>query len=326
MKLPITKLKPRSACHPHKSAGPLSVGLQAGRHRIIKYFNYSIIMETKAAAAGFAALSQETRLQLMRVLAARGASGMAAGELAAALGLAPSTLSFHLAALEQARLVHSTRQGRYVIYAVRFAGLRALFSFLTETCCSGRPDLSGDLARLIPEDADEMSVTTPVFNVLFICTRNSARSIMAEAILEKISRGKFNAYSAGSTPADAPMPEVLERLKVMGHNVSRLRSKSWNEFAGPDAPRMDFVLTLCDPQDGEVCPDLGVRPISAVWPFPDPVRFRGSDIERTTLLTELYGMIRRRLEGFTNLPFQTLDRMALKARLDALGSPATYMR
>jgi hypothetical protein len=87
---------------------------------------------------------------------------------------------------------------------------------------------------------------------------------------------------------------------------------------------MDFVLTLCDAGDGEVCPDLGDRPMTAVWPFPDPARFRGSDIERTTLLNELYGMIRRRLEGFTNLPFATLDRMALKARLDELGKPSTY--
>jgi len=283
-------------------------------------------MESKEAAIGFAALAQETRLELVRVLAARGATGMSAGDLAVALSIAPSTLSFHLSALEQAGLVQSTRQGRFVIYAVRFAGLRALFSFLTETCCNGRPELCGDLARLLPDEAHEVSVMTPAFNVLFICTRNSARSIMAEAILEKIGRGKFHAYSAGSMPADAPMPEVLERLRVMGHDVSGLRSKSWNEFTGPDAPRMDFVLTLCDPQDGEVCPDLGSRPITAVWPFPDPAKFQGSEVEQTSLLNELYGMIRRRLEGFTSLPFDSLDRLALKARLDQLGNAAAYTR
>jgi arsenate reductase len=283
-------------------------------------------METMDAAAGFAALSQETRLDLMRTLASRGASGMAAGELAAALGLAPSTLSFHLAALDQAGLVRSTRQGRYIIYAVRFAGLRTLFGFLTETCCGGRPDISADLARLFPDAFDEETPIAPAFNVLFICTRNSARSIMAEAILERMGRGKFHAYSAGSSPADAPMPEVLERLSTIGHDVSPLRSKSWNEFMKADAPRMDFVLTLCDAGDGEVCPDLGERPVTAVWPFPDPARFRGSDIERTTLLNELYGMIRRRLAGFTSLPFGTLDRMALKARLDELGKPTMYAR
>ena len=216
-------------------------------------------MEAKDAAAGFAVLAQETRLRLVRLLASRGASGMAAGEVAAALKVAPSTLSFHLGALEQAGLVRSTRQGRHIIYAVRFVGLRELLSFLTETCCAGRPELCGDLARLLPDDIDEETTMEPAFNVLFICTRNSARSIMAEAILEKIGRGRFNAYSAGSDPARAPMPEVLDRLEIMGHDVSRLRSKSWNEFTRPDAPRMDFVLTLCDPADGETCPDLGAQ-------------------------------------------------------------------
>ncbi len=255
----------------------------------------------------------------MRLLATRGASGMPAGEISSHLGLAPSTLSFHLAALEQAGLLHSTRQGRQIIYAVRFSGLRALFSFLTETCCGGRPELCGDLARLLPEETSEETPMTPAFNVLFICTRNSARSIMAEAILERIGKGRFNAYSAGSMPAETPMPEVISRLVAMGHDGSKLRSKSWAEFTGENAPRMDFVLTLCDPTVGEACPDLGERPVTAVWPFPDPAKFHGSDTERAALLNELYGMIRRRLEAFTNLPFDSLDRMALKARLDALG-------
>lgn len=281
-------------------------------------------MEAKDAASGFAVLAQETRLNLVRLLASRGASGMAAGEVAAALKVAPSTLSFHLGLLEQAGLIRSTRQGRHIIYAVRFAGLRELLSFLTETCCAGRPELCGDLARLLPDDIDEETTMEPAFNVLFICTRNSARSIMAEAILNKMGRGKFNAYSAGSDPAPEPMPEVLDRLAMLGHDVSRLRSKSWNEFTRPDAPRMDFVITLCDTAEGEVCPDLGERPISTTWPFPDPAKFSGTAVERTALLNQLYGMIRRRLDAFTNLPFGTLERIALKARLDELGDSSKY--
>lgn len=277
-------------------------------------------MEAKQAAAGFAVLAQETRLNLVRLVASRGASGMAAGEVAAALKVAPSTLSFHLNALEQAGLVRSTRQGRHIIYAVRFAGLRELLSFLTETCCAGRPELCGDLAKLLPDDIEEDTTMQASFNVLFICTHNSARSIMAEAILQKISRGKFNAYSAGSDPASGPMPEVLDRLKAMGHDVSGLRSKSWDEFTKPDAPRMDFVITLCDPAQGEACPDLGAKPITATWPFPDPAKFIGTAVERTALLNQLYGMIRRRLEAFTSLPFGSLERIALKARLEELGS------
>lgn len=281
-------------------------------------------MESKDAAAKFGALAQGTRIDVMRLLASRGASGMAAGELARTVGQAPSTLSFHLSALEQAGLVQSTRRGRHVIYAVRFAGLRALFSFLTETCCGGRPELCGDLARLLPDTPDERQTMQPAFNVLFLCTRNSARSILAEAILEKVGRGRFNAYSAGTEPARAPMPEVLDRLKALGHDVSRLRSKSWHELAGPDAPRMDFVLTLCDVPEGEACPDLGARPITAAWPFPDPAKFRGSPVEKTALLNELYGMIRRRLEAFISLPFDTLDGMALKRRLDDLGDSSKF--
>jgi len=289
-------------------------------------FDYSIIMELKDAAAGFAVLAQETRLNLVRLLASRGASGLAAGEIADHLGVAPSTLSFHLAALEQAGLVLSTRQGRRIIYAVRFSRLRQLLAFLSETCCGGRPELCGDLARMFPDDLDEGTVMQPAFNVLFVCTRNSARSILAEAILERVGRGRFNAYSAGTEPAAAPMPEVVERLVVLGHDVSGLRSKSWTEFTGPNAPRMDFVITLCDVPVGEACPDLGPRPVTAAWPFPDPACFNGTPVERTALLNELYGMIRRRLEAFTSLPFESLDAIALKARLDEIGDSARMAR
>lgn len=281
-------------------------------------------MESKDAASKFGALAQGTRVDVMRLLAVRGATGMAAGELASALDQAPSTLSFHLSALEQAGLVQSTRQGRHVIYAVRFAGLRALFEFLTETCCNGRPELCGDIARLFPDNVTEDRSMQPAFNVLFLCTHNSARSIMAEAILETIGKGRFNAYSAGSEPAKKPMPAVIERLQALGHDVSKLRSKSWNEFTRPDAPRMDFVLTLCDTLEGQNCPEFGGKVVTAAWPFPDPAKFKGTEIERTTNLHALYGMIRRRLEIFINLPHRSLDRIALKKRLDELGDVTRY--
>jgi protein-tyrosine-phosphatase/DNA-binding transcriptional ArsR family regulator len=276
-------------------------------------------MEEKIVAQGFAALAQETRLRMMRLLATRGASGLSAGEIASQLGQAPSTLSFHLSALEQAGLIQSTRQGRQIIYAVRFGGLRALFSYLTETCCGGRPDLCGDLARLLPEDTWEESPMTPAFNVLFLCTHNSARSIIAEAVLNKIAKGRFNAYSAGSEPGAVPMPEVVERLSALGYDTANLRCKSWDQFMGPNAPKMDFVITLCDTLQGQICPDFGSKPVTAAWPFPDPAKFTGSAVERATLVNELYGMIRRRLEIFAALPFDSLDRIALKARLDELG-------
>ncbi|MEQ1694242.1 MAG: metalloregulator ArsR/SmtB family transcription factor [Hyphomicrobiaceae bacterium] len=282
-------------------------------------------MKARTAASGFAALAQETRLDLMRLLASHGATGLAAGRLAAELAMPPSTLSFHLAALEQAGLIQSTRQGRHIIYAIRVYGLRQLFGFLTETCCGGRPELCGDLMRLLPEETKQEDIMTPAFNVLFLCTRNSARSILAEAIMTKIGAPKFNAYSAGSDPASEPMPEVIERLRVLGHDVSALRSKSWNEFAGPDAPKMDFVITLCDTAIGQVCPEFGERQVSSAWPLPDPAKFTGSDAERTALLNELYGMVRRRIDIFINLPFASLDKMALKKRIDELGDTSRVL-
>lgn len=257
-------------------------------------------------------------MRLLRLLASAGASGMPAGELSTALGVPPSTMSYHLAALEQAGLVQSTRRSRHVIYAVRVFGLRTLLAFMTETCCAGRPELCGDLARLLP-DSEEDSPMTAAFNVLFLCTQNSARSIMAEAILERIGRGRFSAYSAGSKPIATPLPEVIEKLKALGHDVSSLRSKSWAEFMRPEAPRIDFVIALCDIPAGQKCPNFGDKAVTGSWPMPDPARFSGSSAERAVLFNELYSGIRRRLEIFCSLPFATLDRMAVKARLDEIG-------
>ncbi|HET7882174.1 MAG TPA: metalloregulator ArsR/SmtB family transcription factor [Acetobacteraceae bacterium] len=279
-------------------------------------------MESSEAAAAFAALSQDARLSLLRLLIAEGPTGMPAGELASQLGLPASTTSFHLAALERAGLTQSTRQGRQIIHAVRIAGLRRLLGFLTETCCGGRPELCGDLARLLPPWPDEDQGMTPAFNVLFLCTRNSARSIMAEAILQKHAAARFRAYSAGAKPIARPNAEVMEKLRVLGHDTAQLRSKSWHEFTGPDAPRMDFVITLCDSPKGLVCPDFGTMAVTAAWPLPDPGKFTGSTIEWAALLNELYASLRRRIEIFVALPFASLDRMALKARLDELAGGA----
>ena len=276
-------------------------------------------MNSSDAAAALGALAQETRLDLLRLLLRRGAGGMAAGEIARALGVPASTLSFHLAALERAGLTRSTRQGRHVVHAARIIGLRGVLGFLTETCCAGRPELCGDLARLLPDTDPEDESMTPAFNVLFLCTHNSARSIMAEAILDKLGAGRFHAYSAGSDPLPGPRPEVLEKLRSLGHDVSGLRSKSWDEFMGPDAPRMDFVVALCDTLHGQSCPDFGDKAVTASWPLPDPAEFVGRDIQQQLLLNEIYGGLHRRIGIFTSLPFATLDRMAVRARLDELG-------
>ena len=159
---------------------------------------------------------------------------------------------------------------------------------------------------------------TPAFNVLFLCTHNSARSIMAEAILRDAGRGGFHAWSAGSDPGAGPNPEVMEKLRALGHDTSGSRSKSWNEFTGPTAPKMDFVITLCDILNGQTCPDFGALPVTAAWPMPDPAKFTGGPVERTAMLNMLYASLRRRIEVFAALPFASLDRVAMKARLDEL--------
>jgi arsenate reductase len=285
-------------------------------------------METEDAAFAFAALGQGTRLELLRALLDAGPTGLAAGEIAARIGVPASTLSFHLRALDQAGLIAATRQGRNLIYAVQFARLRALLAFLAEACCGGEPARCGDLGRmldLITRENDTMGAAT--FNVLFLCTHNSARSIMAEALLAKLAPGRFAAHSAGSEPSPTgPLPEVLSLLRTLGHDVSRLRSKSWSEFTGPSAPRMDFVLTLCDTLQGQVCPDFGTTTVTGAWPLPDPTKFGGTAGERGVLLNEVYAGLRRRLEAFVSLPVVSLDRMALKARIDELADPHVVAR
>ena len=277
-------------------------------------------MESSRAADIFGALAQETRLSVLRLLLSAGPNGLRAGEIADRLGLHAATTSFHLNALERAGLTQFTRQGRQIIHAARFAALRELIVFLTESCCTGRPELCGDIARLLPDIPPEEKRMMPAFNVLFLCTQNSGRSIMAEAILRQLGGSKFNVYSAGSNPAQAPMPEVLEKLRSLGHEVSKLRSKSWSEFSGPQAPRMDFVIALCDTLDGQVCPDFGDKAVTGAWPLPDPAKFSGNAAERSTLLNELYASLHRRLGIFVNLPFASLDRMAVRARLDEIGA------
>ncbi|MGH6620855.1 MAG: metalloregulator ArsR/SmtB family transcription factor [Alphaproteobacteria bacterium] len=281
-------------------------------------------MDSSHAAIAFSALSQETRVSLLRLLAGAGAIGMPAGEIQARLSVPASTLSFHLSVLENAGLVQSTRRGRQMIYAVRINGLRELVAVLTETCCARNPDLCFDLEKLFPICIPEEAGMKPSFNVLFLCTHNSARSIAAEALLNKIGRGSFRAYSAGSEPADAPNPAVIEKLKGLGHDVSRLRSKSWDEFARPDAPKMDFVIALCDTVQGQQCPEFGNTAVTASWPLPDPSHYRGSEVERGILLNQLIAMLSRRLEIFCNLPFESLDRISLETRLEKIGesSPA----
>jgi len=158
------------------------------------------------------------------------------------------------------------------------------------------------------------------YNVLFLCTGNSARSIMAEAILAREGRPRFRAFSAGSYPAGSVNPYALDLLKQFNHPTSDLRCKSWDVFAEPGAPQMDFIFTVCDNAAGEVCPVWPGHPVSAHWPFQDPAAFEGSEAEKRALFAHIYGCIANRISIFINLPIKSLDKLSLQKHLDEIGT------
>jgi protein-tyrosine-phosphatase len=158
-----------------------------------------------------------------------------------------------------------------------------------------------------------------VFNVLFICTGNSARSILAEAILNREGRGRFRAYSAGSHPKGAVHDYALDLLRRTNHPTAELRSKSWDEFAAPGAPKLDFAITVCDNAAGEACPVWPGRPMTAHWGLPDPAAVEGSEAAKRAAFSDAYRMLHARISAFVNLPTATLDRLSLQTRLDEIG-------
>ena len=162
-------------------------------------------------------------------------------------------------------------------------------------------------------------MTDRMFNVLFLCTGNSARSIMAEAILNKIGGGKFHAYSAGSQPKGAVNPNTIQLLKRLGHDTSGFRSKSWSEFAKPGAPALDFVFTVCDDAANETCPVWPGQPMTAHWGIPDPAAAMGTDAEIALAFNNAYRMLNRRIGIFTALPIASLSRLGLQEKLTDIG-------
>ncbi len=158
-----------------------------------------------------------------------------------------------------------------------------------------------------------------LYNVLFLCTGNSARSILAESLLTAHGKGQFRGYSAGSHPKGAVRPEALRLLRALDLPTEGLRSKSWDEFAGPDAPHMDFVLTVCDDAAGEVCPVWPGKPVTAHWAIPDPAAVDGSESKIAHAFSEALRMLEQRIKIFLALPIKQLDTIALKRELDAIG-------
>ena len=163
------------------------------------------------------------------------------------------------------------------------------------------------------------------FNALFLCTGNSARSIIAEAILNKLGQGKFRAYSAGSQPKGRVNPNTIQLLRGLGYDTSSFRSKSWSEFAKPGAPPLDFVFTVCDNAAGEACPVWPGQPMTAHWGVPDPAEARGSEAEIALAFKDAYRMLFQRIGIFTALPIRGLDKLSLQNKLREIGHMNTKL-
>ena len=280
-------------------------------------------MEHNRAAHAFATLGHPDRLAVFRLLMRFAPQGVRPTEIAGALGLKQNTLSHHLADLTASGLIGARREGRSLFYSVDLDMTEGLIGYLALDVARGRPDLLAPLLSA-PKDAAEMDMNIPDtdFDVLFICSGNSARSIFAEALLRDLGKGKFQSFSAGTRPNSALNPFALEILKRNGHDTSGLRSKHISEFQQPGSIVMDFVFTVCDTAAAEECPPWPGQPITGHWGLPDPVKATGTDAEKALVFAQTYAALRRRIQTFVELPFEQLTRMSLQSRVDAIGNDA----
>ncbi|MGC8201681.1 helix-turn-helix domain-containing protein [Aliiroseovarius sp. PTFE2010] len=265
-------------------------------------------------------LGHPQRMAVLRLLMRRYPDQLPAGEIATVLRLKANTLSIYLSALREAGLISQQRRGKSVLCQANVMGVQQIVDYLFIDCCRGRADLC------LPEAQTRMSkLSDGRYNVLFICVGNSARSIFAEALLRKIGGDRFNAYSAGTKPNSQLNPTALEMLGDKGHDLTRLRAKTVAEFQGPDAIAMDFVFTVCDQAANEDCPPWPGQPISAHWGMPDPVKATGSDAEKTLAFQQAYGALKHRIEAFTALRPDQLNRQSLQDAVDQIGQHTNTM-
>lgn len=274
------------------------------------------------ALAVLAALAHPWRLETFRLLIRYLPYGLTAGDIARLIALSHNTLSPHLAILEQAGLVRSRRDGRTIIFVAVRERAQRLAAFLSEDCCAATGVACAPLGS---QDSDpfpakrEVSCPGKIYNVLVLCTGNSARSILAEAILNREGQGRFRAFSAGSRPRSDPNPHCLALLEDLGYDIRGFRSKSWREFARPGAPIMDFILTVCDSAAGEACPHWPGHPIVAHWGIRDPAAIGGTEAERRAAFMEAYRQLTARISSVVNLDIENLEPATLKRNLAAIG-------
>ena len=271
-------------------------------------------MEPSSASQAFATLGHPGRLAVFRLLMRFAPQGARPTEIAAALGMKRNTLSHHLADLTAARLARVDRRGRSLFYAVDLDMAEGLISYLALDVGRARPDLLTPLlaARRLPRGTAES-------NVLFICSANSARSILAEALLRDLGQGRFRAFSAGTAQVSTLNPFALAVLRRNGHAIDGLRPKTIRDFRGDGAPVMDFVLTVCDRAAAEDCPPWPGPPIAAHWGLPDPALTDGSNADKARVFARTYAALHARITAFVALPMARLTPMALQAAVDSIG-------
>jgi ArsR family transcriptional regulator, arsenate/arsenite/antimonite-responsive transcriptional repressor / arsenate reductase (thioredoxin) len=244
-------------------------------------------------------LGHPQRIAVFRLLMRRYPDAVPAGEIAQALALKSSTLSVYLAALTSAGLLQKTRHATSLHYQVRMEAARDLMDFLFLDCCRGRAQLCPQLDLSTP--TANTGADTAKLNVIFICTGNSARSILAESLLRHKAGARFNAFSAGTRPTGAPNSLAIRLLQARGHDINGLRSKSLDEFLGEDAPQMDFIFTVCDSAANEECPFWPGQPISGHWGIPDPAAATGSEAAKMQAFKRAYDQMQARIDAFINL-------------------------
>lgn len=272
-------------------------------------------MDTTPHSETLAALGHPTRLAVFRLLARRAPEPVGATEIAEATGTLPNTLTKHLDLLVQGGLASRARQGRSIRYGLNTAGAADLITYLVQDCCRSRPDIA-----IAADRGESWLMTDKVFNVLFVCTGNSARSIFAEAILNRDGGSRFRSYSAGTNAYSELNPRALELLQRHGYATDGMYAKNVSVFQAPEAPAFDFVFTVCDRSANEECPPWPGQPISAHWGIPDPVKVDGTDAEKAHAFNDAFRMLRQRIHSFAALPISSLDRISLQREVDAIGS------
>lgn len=273
-------------------------------------------LDAERMVAQLQALAQPSRLAAMRALARHRPFGLPAGDIARLLAVPHNTMSTHLATLEEAGLVRSRREGRSIIYAAEPNACALLAGQLAADL--DPPTKRGVRAASLPVRAEAAEAARP-WRVLVLCTRNSARSLMAEALMNREGRGRFQAVSAGSRPGSGPNSNAVRLLADLGYPTTALAAKGWAGFAEAGAEPIDFVITVCDQAAGEPCPHWPGHPLAAHWGIADPIEADASEAEERAALLTAYRQLSQRVTAFVNLPIAEMDLATLKAELHAIG-------